>query len=70
MIAPKYEALSNTFTKVKFLKVNVDEAQAISATCAIRSMPTFLFFKNGTKVDSMIGADPKKLEEKVAALAK
>ena len=28
-------------------------------------MPTFLFFRNGTKVDSMRGADENALEEKI-----
>ena len=28
-------------------------------------MPTFLFFRNKTKVDSLQGADPSALEEKV-----
>ena len=28
-------------------------------------MPTFMIFKDGEKVDEIIGADPVKLEEKI-----
>jgi hypothetical protein len=28
-------------------------------------MPTFVFLKNGTKLDTMKGADPNALEEKI-----
>ena len=31
----------------------------------VRAMPTFMFFKNGNKVDEMKGADPTVLESKI-----
>ncbi|KAM0265137.1 hypothetical protein ACHAQJ_000290 [Trichoderma viride] len=44
--------------KVHFVKFDVDELPELSQELGIRAMPTFLFFKNGEKVDEMIGANP------------
>ncbi|XP_047448279.1 thioredoxin [Mugil cephalus] len=53
---------------VIFVKVDVDEAQEISAECGIRSMPTFQFYKNGKKVKEFSGADETMLTEQVEKL--
>ncbi|KAL7911649.1 thioredoxin-like protein [Trichoderma velutinum] len=44
--------------KVHFVKFDVDELPELSQELGIRAMPTFLFYKNGNKVDEMIGANP------------
>ncbi|KAH0490956.1 hypothetical protein TgHK011_002402 [Trichoderma gracile] len=44
--------------KVHFVKFDVDELPELSQELGIRAMPTFLFYKNGSKVDEMIGANP------------
>ena len=36
-----------------------------AAVYGVRAMPTFLFFKNGNKVDEMKEADPVTLESKI-----
>lgn len=69
MIAPHFEALSQQYPNVIFVKVDVDAQEKISQMCGIRAMPTFQFFKNGKKVDDMCGADVNTLKTKVAALA-
>jgi thioredoxin 1 len=41
------------------MKVNVDESPALAARYGIQSIPTLLFFKEGTLVDRVVGAAPK-----------
>lgn len=47
---------------------NVDENPRTSAQFDIRSIPTFLIFKNGKLVDQIIGAEPKQaIAQRLAA---
>ncbi|XP_066934387.1 peptide-N(4)-(N-acetyl-beta-glucosaminyl)asparagine amidase-like [Clytia hemisphaerica] len=62
-VAPILAELSLKYKNVKFLKVDVDKCQATSVANGIEAMPTFLFFKNNTKIDSLRGADTKRLEQ-------
>ena len=43
-------------TKVKVVKVNVDDAVEIATKVGIRSIPTLMLFKNGKSVDTKVGA--------------
>jgi thioredoxin 1 len=64
-IAPKLEEMSKSEQykdKVVFLKVDVDGASEISEKYKIQAMPTFLLFKNGERVDEMMGANEVKLK--------
>merc|ERR1711976_241227 len=69
MIAPHYEDLSKKpeNANVIFLKVDVDEAEDVSAKCSISCMPTFQFYKNGQKVPEFSGANKEKLAENLEA---
>ena len=69
MIAPHFENFSKKYTNVKFVKVDVDAQDRIAEMCGIRAMPTFQFYKDGKKVDELMGANVAALEQKVAALA-
>ncbi|KEI38683.1 uncharacterized protein L969DRAFT_24271 [Mixia osmundae IAM 14324] len=72
VISPKFEAMSSEFPGVQFLKVDVDEEPEIAQENNIRAMPTFIVYKDGAKVDQVVGADATKLRqaiEKVAASA-
>ncbi len=60
MIGPVVEEIADEMVgKLKVVKVNTDENNAISAQYGIRSIPTLGIFKNGKLVDSVIGAVPK-----------
>lgn len=64
-IAPFYEDLSNKFPLALFLKVDVDECPDTAASYNVTAMPTFIFFKNKSKVDKLQGADTTSLESKI-----
>ena len=42
-------------SKIKFVKINVDEAPNLSQRFGIQAIPTLLFFKNGNVADKLIG---------------
>lgn len=66
MIGPIFERMSKEIDSVEFAKVDVDEAEEVAAVCGISAMPTFQFYRNGAKVDELLGADVKSLEAKIA----
>ncbi|MDP1728816.1 MAG: thioredoxin, partial [archaeon] len=55
MMAPIIEGISERYSKVKFAKLNVDEASEVSSEYQISSIPCIVFFKNGKEVDRVIG---------------
>jgi thioredoxin len=59
-LAKKYEY------KIDVFKVNVDDEPELAQMFGIRSIPTLIFFKNGKKVDTFIGAlSEQKLESEI-----
>lgn len=57
MIAPVLDAIAAEYQgKVKVVKINVDESQAVPAQFGIRSIPTLKIFKNGQEVATKVGA--------------
>lgn len=69
-VAPVMEQLAREYAgRVKVVKLNVDENPQTAAAYAIRSIPTLLFFKNGEKVDALVGALPKtEIERRLKAI--
>ena len=62
MIAPAVEKLSDEYKgRVKFGKLNVDDAPNTAAQYGIRSIPTLLIFKGGEVSEKIVGvvADDK-----------
>ena len=60
MIGPSLEEISNEMAgKVKILKMNVDENQAVPAKLGIRGIPALLLFKGGKLAAQKVGAAPK-----------
>ncbi|MBE9579364.1 thioredoxin [Moraxella sp. K127] len=59
-IAPVLEDLDAEYgDKFQIVKVNVDDNPETSARFGIRSIPTLFVFKNGEKVDTVVGSRPK-----------
>ncbi|WP_374723543.1 thioredoxin [Calidifontibacillus erzurumensis] len=60
MIAPVLEELDAEIgEKVKIVKVDVDENPDTVAKFGVMSIPTLIIFKDGEKVDQVIGFQPK-----------
>ncbi|KAH6958435.1 thioredoxin-like protein [Fusarium avenaceum] len=57
------DALSKS---IHFVKFDVDELPDLTADLGVRAMPTFFVFKNGDKVDQLVGADPQALQTMLA----
>lgn len=60
-----FQELEKQLTNVVFLKIDVDENEDIAQEYDISAMPTFVFIKNGNKVDSFSGASFDKLKQTV-----
>ena len=59
-MAPVVDKLAGTYKdKVKFYRVDVDANSSVAAKYNVNSIPTFIIFKNGKRVDSYTGAVPK-----------
>ena len=59
MLAPIMEELSEENQSIKFAKLDVDEVSQVASRYMIASIPTLLFFKDGTLVETQIGFSSK-----------
>uniref|UniRef100_A0A1B6CCK4 Thioredoxin domain-containing protein n=1 Tax=Clastoptera arizonana TaxID=38151 RepID=A0A1B6CCK4_9HEMI len=64
-ISPFFDEMAAKYDQAVFLKVDVNVCEETASAQGVMSMPTFLFYKNTKKVDSLTGADPKSLEAKI-----
>ncbi len=71
MMEPIVDEMSERFKgKIKFGKVNIDENHHLAQKFEIRSIPHFIIFKNGEKVEQFVGAMPEEeLEKKLRKFA-
>ncbi|KZC05551.1 PREDICTED: thioredoxin-like protein 1 [Dufourea novaeangliae] len=64
-IAPVFEQLSGKYPNAIFLKVDVDKCEETAAAQGVSAMPTFIFYRNHTKLGLCQGDDPVGLESKI-----
>jgi thioredoxin 1 len=70
MIAPTVEELAKEYAgRLKVAKLNTDENPDIASRYKIMGIPTIMFFKDGQRVDQIVGAVPKpQLKAKIDSL--
>ncbi|MBI4691534.1 MAG: thioredoxin [Nitrospirae bacterium] len=70
MIAPTVEELAKEYIgKIKVAKLNTDENPDIASKYKIMGIPTIMFFKNGQRIDQVVGAVPKnQLKSKIDSI--
>ena len=64
-IGPKFVKMATEFEDCIFVKIDVDENKETAEACDIKAMPTFQFYKGGSLVDSMQGADASGLRSMI-----
>lgn len=64
-MVPHLQKIQDDFSdRVKIIKLNIEENQAIPTRYKVLKLPTLLLFKNGEVVDQMVGnPGPRKLRE-------
>jgi thioredoxin 1 len=62
-IAPKFQELSVKFSKINFVKVDIDSASDIAGFVGITSLPTFKLYSFGNEIGSVVGSNYPKLCE-------
>ncbi len=70
MVAPVVDKLAESYKgRFKFCRLNIDQNPQTAARYRIMSIPTLIFLKDGTVVDTVIGAVPEQtLKPKIEAL--
>jgi len=60
MVGPVVEEIASHYEgKVKVVKLNTDDNPGVASEYGIRSIPTLMVFKDGQRVDMVVGAVPK-----------
>lgn len=60
MLAPVIEQLAERYDgKVKVCKVDIDQEMDLATRYGIMSIPTVVLFKDGEKVDQVVGVQPE-----------
>ncbi|MDR2458211.1 MAG: thioredoxin [Clostridiales Family XIII bacterium] len=64
---PIYERLSEEYNgKIKFYRLNIDKNEVSTSKYDVMTIPTFIIFKDGEKLDSLVGlVDESLLKEKL-----
>jgi len=70
MMAPVFEELSKEYKgKLKFVKINVEEAGDLAQQYSIQGIPSLVFVKDGKEIGRIVGFAPKEaLKQKIDAI--
>ena len=60
--SPAFEQLSKKYPQAKFIRVNVDEQQAIASAFQVRGVASFFVLRGRKVVGAVVGADLKSIE--------
>nr|GMC51864.1 thioredoxin-like protein CXXS1 [Ipomoea batatas] len=66
-MTPVLAELALSYQNILFLSVDVDEVKEVAAEMEIKAMPTFVFMRDGIEVDKLVGANPDKIKNRIAA---
>lgn len=62
-VAPVVGKLSETYTNVRFIQVDVDKVRSVAQELEVRAMPTFVLYKDGQLQEKrVVGGNMKELE--------
>ncbi|RID70755.1 hypothetical protein BRARA_C02743 [Brassica rapa] len=64
-----FSHLATDFPRAHFFRVEAEEHPEISEAYSVSAVPYFVFFKDGKDVDTLEGADPSSLANKVGRVA-
>ncbi|PON67471.1 Thioredoxin [Parasponia andersonii] len=62
---PVLKELSDKYTDVEFVKIDMDELPGVAAEYGIHVLPSFLLMKKGNQLDKVIGARKDELQNKI-----
>lgn len=63
-MAPIFEEFAVLHDEIHAAKVDIDAEPTLAETCGVRSVPTFILFRNGKEFARALGAMPlRKLEQ-------
>lgn len=65
LMGPKFNKLAEEFPDPIYVGIDVDEQESIAASYDIAVMPTFVFFKNGEKIQTIEGNNYEDLRKTV-----
>ncbi len=64
-IKPLYQSFSKKYSNIKFYEIDIDEDEQLVNEMNVKSIPTFVFFENGKKINELVGSDIEKLKEMI-----
>ncbi|XP_054272572.1 thioredoxin-like [Macrosteles quadrilineatus] len=68
MVSQRFNSMAEEFKDVKFLKVNIEENETLAAKYDVKTLPTFVFIKQGKVVETIVGSNMSRVEDTVKKL--